>query len=136
MYFVRKKIEETGIHLMLDVHGDEELPYNFIAASEGIPNYNEYLATMENKFIISWMDSCPDFQDKHKYPLDKFGDANLTLCNNYITQQYGCLSLTIEMPFKDNANMPDKTYGWSNDRSRLLGASILNPMLHVLPHLR
>jgi murein tripeptide amidase MpaA len=136
VYYVRKKIESTGIHLMLDIHGDEELPYNFIAASEGIPNYNEYLALMENKFITSWMDSCPDFQDTHKYPLDKFGDANLTLCSNYIAQQYGCLSLTIEMPFKDNANMPDKIYGWSDDRSRLLGASILNPVLHVLPQLK
>jgi len=135
VYFVRKKISETGIHLMLDVHGDEELPYNFIAASEGIPHYTEFLATMEAKFIGHWMDICPDFQNTYKYPLDKFGEANMTLCSNYIAQQYGCLSLTIEMPFKDNADMPDKKYGWSGDRSKLLGASVLNPVLKVLPQL-
>jgi murein tripeptide amidase MpaA len=81
------------------------------------------------------MDICPDFQNTYKYPLDKFGEANMTLCSNYIAQQYGCLSLTIEMPFKDNADMPDKKYGWSGDRSKLLGASVLNPVLKVLNQL-
>ncbi|MEO6132438.1 MAG: M14-type cytosolic carboxypeptidase [Saprospiraceae bacterium] len=136
VYYVSKKIHETGIHLMLDVHGDEELPYNFIAASEGIPDYNEYLATMERLFITHWIDTCPDFQNTHKYPLDKFGAANLTLCSNYIAQRYGCLALTIEMPFKDNNDLPDKKYGWSDVRSRVLGASVLNPVLHVLNQLQ
>ncbi|MFZ1676597.1 MAG: M14-type cytosolic carboxypeptidase [Saprospiraceae bacterium] len=135
VYYVRNKIHETGINLMLDVHGDEELPYNFIAASEGIPDYTEYLSTLEKKFINHWMETCPDFQDTHKYPFDKFGEANLTLCSNYIAQRYGCLALTIEMPFKDNADMPDKKYGWSDVRSRVLGASVLNPVLNVLPYL-
>ncbi len=136
VYYVRKEISETGIHLMLDVHGDEELPYNFIAAAEGIPGYNEYLATMEAKFIGHWMAVCPDFQNTFKYPLDKFGDANLTLCTNHLAQHYGCLALTIEMPFKDNADSPDRKYGWSDVRSSLLGASVLNPILHVLYQLR
>ena len=132
VYCVRKKMDETGIHLMLDIHGDEELPYNFIVAAEGVPNYNEYLATMETKFIAHWMAISPDFQNTHKYPLDKFGAANLTLCSNYIAHRYGCLALTIEMPFKDNADAPDKKYGWSDVRSNLLGASVLNPVLYVL----
>lgn len=136
VYYVRKKIAETGINLMLDVHGDEELPYNFIAASEGIPGYDEYLSVMEKKFIAHWMDTCPDFQNTHKYPLDKFGEANLTLCSNHIAQHFGCLALTIEMPFKDNADLPDKKYGWSDERSRMLGASVLNPVLKVLYQLR
>ena len=136
VYYVRKKIEETGIHLMLDIHGDEELPYNFIVAAEGIPDYSEYQARLEKEFVTHWMQTSPDFQDTHKYPLDKFGDANLTLCSNYIAQHFGCLALTIEMPFKDNADLPDKNVGWSDVRSRLLGASVLNPVLHVMKLLR
>jgi murein tripeptide amidase MpaA len=135
VYHVLKKMTETGVHLLLDVHGDEELPYNFIAASEGIPDYNEWLAWMENQFITHWMETCPDFQDTHKYPLDKFGEANMTLASNAIAQRFGCLSLTIEMPFKDNADYPDKKYGWSPIRSKQLGASVLNPVLYVLDDL-
>ncbi|HJW29477.1 MAG TPA: M14-type cytosolic carboxypeptidase, partial [Saprospiraceae bacterium] len=89
VYHVLKKMSETGVHLLLDVHGDEELPYNFIAASEGIPSYNEWLAWMENQFITHWMETCPDFQDTHKYPLDKFGEANMTLASNAIAQKFG-----------------------------------------------
>ncbi len=136
VYHVRKKMDETGVQLLLDIHGDEELPYNFIAASEGIPGYNDYLATMEHQFIHHWMETCPDFQNTHKYPLDKFGKANMTLCSNQIAHRFGCLSLTIEMPFKDNADLPDKKYGWSDERSRRLGASVLNPILFVLQDLK
>ncbi len=82
VYYVRNKMDETGINLILDVHGDEELPYNFIAASEGIPGYDEYLATMESTVYRSLDGYGPDFQDTHKYPLDHFGEANMTLCSN------------------------------------------------------
>ena len=82
------------------------------------------------------MDTCPDFQNTHKYPLDKFGEANMTLASNAIAERFGCLSLTIEMPFKDNADMPDKRYGWSAQRSKLFGASVLNPVIRVLHELR
>ncbi len=136
VFYVRKKMDETGMHLMLDVHGDEELPYNFVAAAEGIPGYNDYLANMEKRFIDQWMDTCPDFQDTYKYPMEKPGEANMTICTNQIAQRFGCLALTIEMPFKDNANFPDARYGWSDLRSKLLGASVLNPVLHVLKDLK
>ena len=82
------------------------------------------------------MDVSPEFQNTYKYPVDKFGEANMTLCSNYIAQHFGCLALTIEMPFKDNADLPDRKYGWSDVRSRLLGASVLNPVLKVLYQLR
>ena len=34
---VLEKIQQTGLDFGLDVHGDEALPYNFIAGTEGIP---------------------------------------------------------------------------------------------------
>ncbi|MEM9053963.1 MAG: M14-type cytosolic carboxypeptidase, partial [Pseudomonadota bacterium] len=37
VFLVLEKMRETGCHLALDVHGDEALPYNFIAGAEGIP---------------------------------------------------------------------------------------------------
>ena len=136
VFYARKKMDETGMNLMLDVHGDEGLPYNFVAASEGIPGYDEYLAKMEKRFIDNWMDASPDFQDTHKYPLDKPNEANMTICTNQIAHRFGCLALTIEMPFKDNANAPDARYGWSDVRSKMLGASVLNPILLALGDLR
>jgi murein tripeptide amidase MpaA len=60
----------------------------------------------------------------------------MTLATNWVGQQFGCLALTIEMPFKDSANLPDNAVGWSGERSRKLGASVLQPILALQHHLR
>ncbi len=39
------------------------------------------------------------------------------------------MSLTLEMPFKDNAILPDGQVGWNGARSKRLGAAMLNPIL-------
>ena len=126
------KMSEIGVDLLLDVHGDEALPFNFVAASEGIPSYSKELWHLENKFKNHWIDICPDFQDDFNYGAEEPGKANLTVCSNAIAEKFGCLSFTIEMPFKDNDNLPDPIYGWSAERSMLLGESVLNPVLKVL----
>jgi murein tripeptide amidase MpaA len=42
------------------------------------------------------------------------------------------LAFTIEMPFKDNSKLPDPVVGWNGERSRKLGASVLQPLLATL----
>lgn len=129
------KMDEIGVDLLLDVHGDEAIPYNFVAASEGIPSYSPALQALEKAFKDHWMVASPDFQDEFNYGADKPGEANLTVCSNAIAERFGCLSFTIEMPFKDNDNLPDPIYGWSAERSMILGESVLNPILRVLDDL-
>lgn len=136
VYYVREKMDETGVHLMLDIHGDEAIPYNFVVPSIGIPGYDEYYEQMEQKFIDHWIGTCPDFQDKHKYPVDLFDKSTMTMGSTGVAHRFGCLAFTIEMPFKDNDDLPDKRHGWSGNRSKQLGASILSPVLHVLEDLR
>ena len=56
----------------------------------------------------------------------------LTLASKYIGHTFKCLALTLEMPFKDNADLPDPYVGWNGARSVALGAAILQPILHGL----
>ena len=132
VYLVRQKMLETGVDLNLDVHGDEALPYNFCVGSEGNPGYTPQVAALEDAFKSAWIASCPDFQDQYNYGRSEPGAANPTLATNWVAQQFGCLALTIEMPFKDNALLPDAATGWSGARSKRLGASVLQPLLAVL----
>jgi len=125
VYLVRQKMLETGVDLCLDVHGDEGLPYNFVVGSEGTQSYSPHIADRESAFKAAWLAACPDFQDTVHYPPCAPGAANPTLATNWIAQQFGCLAFTIEMPFKDNANLPDAVSGWNGERSRKLGASVL-----------
>ena len=60
----------------------------------------------------------------------------MTLATNWVGQQFGCLAFTIEMPFKDNADLPEARVGWNGERSKRLGASLLQPLLTLLPALR
>lgn len=129
VFLVRQKMLTTGVDLCLDVHGDEGLPYNFVVGSEGNPGYTPRIAALENTFKAAWLASCPDFQDQHHYGRSEPGTANPTLATNWVAQQFGCLALTIEMPFKDNAQLPNPATGWSGARSRRLGASVLQPLL-------
>lgn len=136
VYYVREKVHQTGVDLFLDVHGDEAIPYNFIAACEGNPNYNDRIKNLEDKFLNDFIEANPAFQNVHGYEKDKFGEANLTLATNYMGETFDCLSMTLEMPFKDDDNNPDKKYGWSSDKSKKLGASVLEPMLKIVDQLR
>lgn len=35
------------------------------------------------------------------------GSANLALCSKQVGHRHGCVSVTLEMPFKDNADLPE-----------------------------
>ncbi len=76
-----------------------------------------------------------DFQDVHGYPSDKDTKVNLSLASKYVGHTHGCLALTLELPFKDNANRPDPETGWSGARSIELGGAVLEPLLAVLADL-
>ncbi|MBI2380985.1 MAG: carboxypeptidase family protein [Gammaproteobacteria bacterium] len=136
VFLVRQAMHATGVDLLLDIHGDEALPYNFIAACEGIPAYDERMAGLEQLFKSAYVAATPDFQTEHGYAIDKPGEANLSMASNYVGQHFGCLALTLEMPFKDNASLPDYEFGWSPARSMKLAQAIFHPIATVLPQLR
>ena len=136
VFLVRQKMLDIGVDFCLDAHGDEGLPYNFVAGSEGNPDYTPRIEQLENAFKTAWLAASPDFQTEQGYGVVAQGAANPTLATNWIAQQFGCLAFTIEMPFKDNANLPDAGVGWSGERSRKLGAGTLLPILAVVDGLR
>ena len=129
-------MQETGVDLFLDIHGDEAIPYVFVAGTEGVPGYGERIAALEARFKETLALASPDFQDTHGYDKDAPGEANLSLATNWVGHTFGCLAFTLEMPFKDNDNLPDDDYGWSSQRSIRLGEAMLNPVYAVLNRLR
>lgn len=132
---VRDAMDQSGVDLGLDVHGDEELPYNFIAGPDGIPSFGPALQAKLDAFLALYERANPDFQSVHGYPVAAPGQANMSMFTNQVAERYGALAMTLEMPFKDNANAPDAVFGWSPERCARLGASTLHPLLEILPSL-
>lgn len=137
VYHVLKKMDETGCDLFLDVHGDEGLPYNFLAQA-GVPQWGPRLEALHGAFLASYSRTNPDMQQKIAYeapPPFQDGDV-LNIASDQVAARFDCLSLTLEMPFKDCLSNPDPERGWSPARARKLGASVLDSFMHIQPHLR
>lgn len=135
VYLVREQMMAIGLDMHLDVHGDEALPYNFVAGSEGVPNYNDHVAKLEQVFKDTYLITTPDFQDEKGYPKDEPGQADLTIATNWIANHFKTMSFTIEMPFKDNIELPDVAYGWSDARSAKFGHDVLPAILATVNQL-
>ncbi len=129
---VKHKIHQTGCNLFLDVHGDEALPYVFVAGCEMLEGFSERQAKEQQAFIDAFKRASPDFQTRHGYAAGKYREDMLKLASKYIGHTFKCVSLTLEMPFKDNADLPDPQVGWNGARSARLGAAILEPILDAV----
>lgn len=136
VFLVKQKMQATGVDMLLDAHGDEALPYNFVAGCEGNPNYNARLKNLEDSFKAALLTATPEFQDVYGYDKDEPGQGNLTVAANAIGHEFDCLSYTLEMPFKDNIELPDPAYGWSPDRCKQLGEDVMIAMRAVVDILR
>ena len=128
-------MKETGMDFVLDVHGDEALPYVFLSGIEGIPSFDDKLSNLTDSFISNWMGINPDMQDEFGYPKNEPGKANLQIGSKNLGEEFKCLSQTLEMPFKQNDNIPDEQFGWSSERSIKLGESLVPVMLNLVDDL-
>ncbi|MEZ5535607.1 MAG: M14-type cytosolic carboxypeptidase [Thiolinea sp.] len=131
VFYIQQMMEQTGCDLFLDIHGDESIPYNFIAGQDGAPVAEDILQ-QEAAFKRNLLRVNPDFQLEYGYAPDRFGPETLTLASFWVGQRFGIAAMTLEMPFKDNLTRPDPLAGWSAARSAKLGASLLNPVAEHL----
>ncbi len=131
VFLVRQKMLEVGVNCCVDVHGDEALPYNFIAGTHGIASWNDAREQLLETFKARLQALNPDFQTTHGYPRAPANSANYGICSSYVAEQFGCLAVTLEMPFKDTLDTPDIESGWSPSRSIKLGRTFVDALYSV-----
>ena len=129
---IRNAMDASGVDFAMDVHGDEAIAANFLAGFEGIPSWSEELQGGFDRFRQILARRSPDFQTAKGYPVAANGKANLSMSTNQLAERYGACSMTLEMPFKDNADLPDPEQGWSPERSKLLARECLASLVEWL----
>ncbi len=129
---IRNAMDETGVDFAMDVHGDEAIPAVFFAGFEGIPSWTDELGERFYRYQAILARRTPDFQTALGYPKAAPGKANLTMSTNQLAERYGACAMTLEMPFKDNRDLPDPAQGWSPERSKLLGRECLAALVEWL----
>ena len=122
---VRDAMDQTGVDFAMDVHGDEAIPAVFIAGFEGIPSITDKQLENYHNYRNRLAQRTPDFQTQLGYPTAAKGKANLSMSTNQVAERYGAVAMTLEMPFKDNRDLPDPERGWSPERSTLLARECL-----------
>jgi murein tripeptide amidase MpaA len=132
---VRNAMDETPPAFAMDVHGDEAIPANFLAGFEGIPSLKDEQLRLFNLYAETLERISPDFQRSQGYEVPPAGQANMSMSTTQLAERYGCVSMTLEMPFKDNFDLPDEVYGWSPQRSKYLAFACLDALHALLPEL-
>ncbi len=135
VYLVRQHMDQTGLRFCLDVHGDEALPYNFIAGADGVIDLPEHIRQARHQFVAALMRANPDFQSKYGYPKAALGKANMSMATNQLSHRFQALAMTLEQPFKDNQNAIDERHGWSPARCQQLGASSVDALMAVVDNI-
>lgn len=54
------------------------------------------------------------------------------MSTNQLAERFGAVAMTLEMPFKDNDDLPDADFGWSPARSAQLGKDCLAVLAEMI----
>jgi murein tripeptide amidase MpaA len=136
VYHVLKLMDEIGVDAFADIHGDEEMPFNFIAGCEGCENWGPRMQGLQGAFLGAYCRANPDMQKEVSYDPGDPNGAIMNVASNQIGVRFDCLSITLEMPYKDCLTCSDPNRGYTGQRCARLGASIVDAFMHVREHLR
>jgi murein tripeptide amidase MpaA len=129
---VRNRMDQTGVAFAMDVHGDEAIAAVFLAGFEGIPSIREDQIATFRRYRDTLAMRTPDFQTRLGYPESRPGKANLSMATSQIAERYGAVAMTLEMPFKDNDDLPEAAQAWSPERSMQLARDCLATLAEMI----
>jgi len=137
VFLILQEMDNSGVDFFLDVHGDENLPHSFFAGAQGASRWTNRLSLLLQRLAEAYQSANPDFGNlAYNYDNDEVGEANPTTADAAVTARFGCLSVTLEQPFKDCFDTPEPNFGWSPARCRHLGASFLDALAEIVNDLR
>ena len=132
---VRNRMDETGVAFAMDIHGDEAIPHVFLAGFEGMAEATAQQGELYRAYQDALVRRSPDFQKARGYATSAPGTGNPSMSTNQLAARFGCVAMTLEMPFKDNDDLPDPEQGWSPDRSKRLAGACLDALHEIADRL-
>jgi len=161
-YYLTRFMDARPPDLLIDVHGDEELPHVFIAGAEGVPGFykgdgserdaDTPLGRKQAHLEKAMLRHLSDFQTAVGYAKDAPGGADMRILSNAAAARYpGSLAVTLEMPYKRlklpaGRMVPGGTAAvsgtgvelqedWGPKRCARLGRDMVGVLLQMVPHL-
>ena len=94
MYYCLQEMDKVGVDMFVDVHGDEEIPMNFVSGMEGLKGWGPRLQALQGAFVNSYVRFNPDFQSEISYEPEPPNEGNLAICSNHVANRFNCLGMT------------------------------------------
>jgi len=139
VYYVKRMMQEKGVDLFLDIHGDEEIPHSFIMQGGTSCKFAKQINKFKDNFILAseHFQKDVDYNTYHKAGTSCCGNStcggkNLSKASDYVADKFDCLSMVLEMPFIDNVKLPSKEFDGSVKTSMELGYAIIDPIFEHL----
>lgn len=141
-----ERMDVTGVDLLIDCHGDETMPYAFLSktalAAPGVP---DAVRELRAEFLAAYQLADPALETPPEepgavgavqpvgYPEPAPGKADLSICSAAVAAHFGCLAVTLEMPFKGNANASsaESREGWSVEDCTRMGGAAVDAIAHI-----
>jgi hypothetical protein len=62
VFYALQAMDRIGVDMFVDVHGDEEIPMNFVSGMEGLAAWGPRLEALQGAFVSSFCRANPDMQ--------------------------------------------------------------------------
>lgn len=125
-------MDASGVDIYLDTHGDECVRQVFIDACINSDIVTPRQIEGVNSFRRILAEATPAFRKFDGYPSSYAGDATGTMAAHAVAARFGAIGMTLEMPFGDSIDMPDRRFGWSAEASARLGADCIDSLAQFL----
>jgi hypothetical protein len=120
----------------MDCHGDEEFRYVILAGPLPEPYGSERHNRLFADLRKAWAAASPDYDLSHPYIGGPPRDGYRGLAWYWVGEEFDCLSVILEQPFKDTTWLEDERHGWSDQRADRLGQSFLGAFSQIVDQLR
>lgn len=150
---ILEAMQSTGVDFLLDIHGDEGLPFAVMCCA---PAWTERLKRLQLDFYTRLAKINPDFSYEGSLPhllptlhganseencgdrMDRMATqgANLSLCSTQVGYRFDCLAMTLEQLYKDVQGNPDEKSGYSPARAKRMGRDIVSVLVPMGSKLR
>ena len=124
---VRARMDQEGVAIALDVHGDEEVPFTYLISAHGVARFDALLEAEFSRFRAAWNQIDPLVSLKDGAPPLAPGEGHLGVSTKQLATRFGALAVTVEMPYRSAAG---EEFGPSHAKS--LGESCVEAVLAAL----